>query len=83
MKFRFSNRTIREFDVRDAFPLTPPTFSVELPQSREFADGAANCERLYVRYVAANLEKHWWAFYQRVLSDLLWASEAVLTAQVG
>ncbi len=71
MKFRFSNRTIREFDVRDAFPLAPPAFSVELPQSREFADAAAN------------LEKHWWAFYQRILSDLLWASEAVFTAQVG
>ena len=64
MKFHFSNRTIRQFDVRNAFPLPPSTSSAELPQSRKFADAAANCERFYLRDAAENLEKHWSAFYQ-------------------
>ncbi len=77
MKFRFSNRTIWEFDIRDAFPLTSPTSSVEFMQWRKFADAFANCERLYVHYVAANLEKHWWALYQRIPQNLLRASYAL------
>ncbi len=56
MKFRSPNRSILEFDIRNALSLTPPSCSVELTQSRKLADTAANCERLYVRYVAADLE---------------------------
>jgi hypothetical protein len=58
VKLRSRNRTIRECDVREAFPLAPPTFSIEFTQSRKLADAAANRECLYVRFVAADLEKH-------------------------
>jgi len=59
VKLRSSYRTIRKFHSSDALSLSPAAFAVEFAQTGQFANGLADSERLHIRNVAADLEKHY------------------------
>jgi hypothetical protein len=40
---------IRESNLRDTFPLTPTTFTIELPKPGDLADSGPNRKRLDLR----------------------------------
>ncbi len=58
MEFDYPDDTICKPDLSDAFPLSPPTRPVHLPELPEISNRSADCKCFRIGYLTANLKIH-------------------------